>query len=49
MARYDVVDEGPIDADCSTVFKTYTDEFRGVTHWWMPYWELKPRGRFFAP
>ena len=44
MARYDVVDEGLIDAGCSTVFKAYTDEFIGLTHWWMPYWESKPRG-----
>jgi len=44
MARYDVVDEGIIDADCSTVFKAYTDEFGGITHLWMPLWESKPRG-----
>ena len=44
MARYDVVDEGIIDADCSTVFKAYTDELGGITHWWMPHWESKPRG-----
>ena len=44
MARYDVVDEGLIDADSSTVFKAYMDEFMGFTHWWMPYWESKPRG-----
>ena len=44
MARYDVVDEGIIDADLSTVFKAYTDEFGGITHLWMPFWESKPRG-----
>lgn len=44
MARIDVVDEGIIDADCSTVFKAYTDEFGGFTHLWMPLWESKPRG-----
>ena len=44
MARYDVVDEGIIDADCSTVFKAYTDELGGITHLWMPLWESKPRG-----
>ena len=44
MARYDVVDEGIIDADCSTVFKAYVDEFGGITHWWMPLWQAKPRG-----
>jgi len=44
MARYDVVDEGIIDADCSTVFNAYVDEFRGITHWWMPLWQGKPRG-----
>ena len=44
MARIDVVDEGVIDADCSKVFKAYTDEFGGVTHLWMPLWESKPRG-----
>jgi len=44
MARYDVVDEGIIDADLSTVFKAYMDEFTGKTHWWMPLWASKPRG-----
>ena len=44
MARYDVVDEGIIDADCSTVFKAYTDELGGITHLWMPLFESKPRG-----
>jgi len=45
MARYDVVDEGIIDADLSTVsIKAYMDEFTGKTHWWMPLWESKPRG-----
>ena len=44
MARYDVVDEGIIDADCSTVFKAYTDEFGGITRLWTPLWESKPRG-----
>ncbi len=44
MARIDVVDEGIIDADCSTVFKAYTDELGGITHLWMPLWESKPRG-----
>jgi hypothetical protein len=44
MARYDVVDEGIIDADCSTVFKVYTDEFGGITHLLMPLLESKPRG-----
>ena len=44
MVRYDVVDEGIIDADCSTVFKAYTDEFGGITHLLMPLWESKPRG-----
>ena len=43
MARIDVVDEGIIDADCSTVFKAYTDELGGFTHLWMPLWESKPR------
>ena len=43
MARYDVVDEGIIDADCSTVFKAYTDELGGITHLWMPLFESKPR------
>ena len=44
MARYDTVDEGIINADLSTVFKAYMDEFTGKTHWWMPLWESKPRG-----
>ena len=38
------MDEGIIDADCSTVFKAYTDELGGITHLWMPLWESKPRG-----
>ena len=42
MATYDVVDEGIINADLSTVFKAYMDEFSGKTHWWMPLWEIKP-------
>ena len=29
MARYDVVDEGIIEADLSTVFKAYMDDFAG--------------------
>ncbi len=44
MARYDVVDEGIIDADCATVFKAYANEFGGITHVWMPIWESQPRG-----
>jgi hypothetical protein len=44
MAIINVVDEGIIDVDCSTVFKAYIDEFGGVTHLWMPLWESKPRG-----
>jgi len=43
MARIDVVDEAIIDADRSRVFKALIDEANGRTHWWMPYWEAKPR------
>jgi len=43
MARIDVVDEAVIDADRLRVFKALIDEANGRTHWWMPYWEAKPR------
>jgi hypothetical protein len=44
MVRIDVVDEGIIDADCSTVFNAIMDELAGNTHWWMPQTESKFRG-----
>ena len=39
-----VVDEAIIDADPSVVFKALIDECNGLTHWWMPSLEAKPRG-----
>jgi uncharacterized protein YndB with AHSA1/START domain len=44
MAEIDVVDEAIIDADPATVYKALINEVKGSTHWWMPYWESKPRG-----
>jgi uncharacterized protein YndB with AHSA1/START domain len=39
----DVVDEAVIDSPPMVVFKAILDEYAGVTHWWMPYYEPKPR------
>jgi hypothetical protein len=44
MSEIDVVDEAIIDADPATVAKAIRDESMGKTHWWLPYWEAKPRG-----
>jgi hypothetical protein len=44
MTKIDVVHEAIIDADQWRTFKAVVDEASGRTHWWMPYWESKPRG-----
>jgi uncharacterized protein YndB with AHSA1/START domain len=38
-----IVDEAMIDASPDTVFNAVLDEFTGVSHWWMPHFEIKPR------
>jgi uncharacterized protein YndB with AHSA1/START domain len=37
------VDEAMIDASPDTVFNAVLDECAGITHWWMPQYEIKPR------
>jgi hypothetical protein len=44
MFEIDVEDEAIIDADPATVSKAIMDEAAGKTHWWLPYWEARPRG-----
>ena len=44
MPKVDSIDEATIDAPPMVVYKAVLDEYAGVTHWWMPYFELKPRG-----
>ena len=44
MPKVDGTDEAVIDAPPMAVYKAILDEYSGVTHWWMPYFELKPRG-----
>ena len=44
MPRIESIDEAIIDAPPMVVYKAVLDEYAGVTHWWMPYFELKPRG-----
>jgi hypothetical protein len=44
MPKIDVLDEAVIDSSPMVVFKAILDEYVGVTHWWMPIFESKPRG-----
>jgi len=44
MPRISVVDETIIDKPPLVVFNAILNEYTGVTHWWMPHLELKPRG-----
>jgi uncharacterized protein YndB with AHSA1/START domain len=37
-------DEAIIDAPPMEVYKAILNEYAGVTHWWMPYIEHKPKG-----
>jgi hypothetical protein len=44
MPKYELIDEAVIDAPSMAVYKAVLDEYAGVTHWFMPYIEYKPRG-----
>ena len=44
MPKIDVLDEAVIDSPPMVVYKAFLNELAGVTHWWMPYLELKLRG-----
>jgi len=44
MTRIDAFDEAVIDSPPMVVYKAILNEGAGVTHWWMPHWESKPRG-----
>jgi uncharacterized protein YndB with AHSA1/START domain len=44
MPKIDVLDEAVIDSPPVAVFKAILDEYVGVTNWWMPIFESKPRG-----
>jgi hypothetical protein len=43
LAEFDVYDEAIIYAKPEVVYKALLTEFSGETHWWMPYFEAKPR------
>jgi ribosome-associated toxin RatA of RatAB toxin-antitoxin module len=44
VPRIDVLDDAVIDSPLMVVYKAIQNEAAGVTHWWMPYLESKPRG-----
>ena len=44
MAKFDVTDEFAIDAPPMMVYKALLDEFAGLTHLFMPYYECKLSG-----
>jgi hypothetical protein len=44
MPRIDAVEEAVIDSPPMVVYKAILSEYAGVTHWWMPDFESKPRG-----
>ena len=44
MPKFDVTDETIIDSSPIEVYKAILNEYAGVTHWWMPFLEFKPRG-----
>ncbi|MGA2682762.1 MAG: SRPBCC family protein [Candidatus Bathyarchaeia archaeon] len=44
MPKFDVTDEAIISAPPTVFYRALLDEYAGVTHWWMPYFEFKPRG-----
>ena len=44
MPRLDAVEETVIDSPPMAVYKAILNEYAGVTHWWMPHFESKPRG-----
>jgi hypothetical protein len=41
--NFTAVDEAMIDASPDKVYNAVLDEFTGVSHWWMPLFEIKPR------
>jgi hypothetical protein len=43
MVKMDVTDEAMIDSSPMEVYKAIIDEYSGVTNWWMPHLEFKPR------
>lgn len=43
MPKVDVTDEIIIDAPPMVVFRAILDEYSGITHFWMPHLEFKPR------
>lgn len=43
MSIIDVVDEGVIDAPPDIVCKAYLDEYAGLTHWHLPFSEMRHR------
>jgi ribosome-associated toxin RatA of RatAB toxin-antitoxin module len=45
MPRIDAVEEGVIYSPPIVVYKAVLEEYAGVTHWWMPHFESKPRGK----
>jgi hypothetical protein len=44
MPKIDVLDEAIIDSPPMVVYEAILNEYAGVTHWWLPHCELKPRG-----
>jgi len=44
MPKIDVTDEAVIDSPPMVVYKAILNEYAGITRWWMPYLEIKPRG-----
>jgi hypothetical protein len=44
MPKMDVTDEAIIDSSPVEVYKALLNEYSGVTSWWMPFLEFKPRG-----
>jgi hypothetical protein len=47
MPKLEVIDEGIINASPMAVYKAILDEYAGITHWWLPVLEFKPRGNKF--
>jgi hypothetical protein len=43
MPRINVVDEAIIDSPPITVYNALLNEYSGITDWWMPYLECKPK------
>ena len=43
MVKMDVTDEAIIDGSPLEVYKAIIDEYSGITNWWLPTLEFKPR------